>query len=116
MEPQRKIDFEPYIESVGHIVDAMKRKERIIEGLNTGDYSDASRVIRENVLVFESLFSSLKDPDTMSQNKTLLSDSQKKILEKVIEDSNLGIESHDLKVIRNSIRDLESFRLQIIDS
>jgi hypothetical protein len=115
MQPEPKNQFQPLIESVENIVSAMKMKERYIEELNTGGFSNASENVRNKLLIFESLFQSMKEPDNF-QNTSRLTESQKQIFEKVIEDANLGIESHNLKVVRDSIRDLESFRLRITDS
>ena len=104
--------FQPFIESVDNIVSVMKQKERYIEEQSTPDLPDISNVIRERRVAFESMFKPLKE----DQNPPRLTDDQKKLFEKVIEDANLGIESSNLKVIRDSIRDLESFRDRIINS
>ena|SRR5271157_1398506 len=108
--------FKPYIESVEHIIAAMKLKERHIEELNTSDFSDDSENIRKKVLAFEALFASVKESNISDQDAMRLTDSQKRVCEKVIEEANLGIESHNLKVVRDSIRDLKSFRERITSS
>jgi hypothetical protein len=113
MQSRRSNQFQPFIESVEDIISAMKLKERNIEELDTSDYSDASENIRKKLRAFEALFASAKEPGVSGQNTTKLTDAQTKLLEKVVEDANLGIESHSLKVVRDSIRDLESFRLRI---
>ena len=111
MQPEPKDRLQPYIKSVQAIIDAMRAKERYVEEQNSEDYSDASRVIKEKLTAFESLYNSAKQ--AQNQNAMRLTDEQKKIFEKVIQDANLGIESHNLKVIRDSIRDLETFRERI---
>ena len=116
MQSHPNDQFQPYIESVEDIISAMKLKESIIEEVNTSDFTDASDRIRNKVITFEALFSSAKGPDVSDQNAPRLTDEQKKLFEKVIEDANLGIESHNLKVVRDSIKDLESFRVRIINS
>ena len=115
MEPRRSDQFQPYIESVENIVGAMKQKVRYVEELNFPDYPNASEVIREKLVAFESMFKSASQHG-LDQNKIALTDEQKQIFAKVIEDANRGIESHNLKVLRDSIRDLESFRERIAES
>ncbi len=116
MQTEPNSRFQSYIKSVEEIVASMKMKERYIEELNTSDFSDASETIKNKLLTFESLFNSAEVSDVSDQNTIRLTDEQKRILEKVIEDANLGIESHNLKVVRDSIRDLESFRERISNS
>lgn len=94
----------------------MKEKETDVEEVNTEDFSSDSQTIKEKLETFESLFHSAKEPDALSQSAIRLTDEQKKIFEKVFEDANLGIESHSLKVIRDLIKDLESFRERISNS
>ncbi len=108
--------FQSQIESVENIVSAMKRKERIIEELNTPELPTASEIIKNKLLTFESLFKSAKESSALDQNTMRLTDEQKQIFEKVIEDTNRGIESHNLKVVRESIKDLESFSERIGNS
>ena len=108
MQPNVNKKFQPYVESVEAIVRAMKLKQRYVEEQNDADYPDASEVIRNKLLTFEALFSSAKSHIVSDQNSISLNEAQKRIFEKVIEDANLGIESHNLKVIRDSIKDLES--------
>jgi len=108
--------FHPFIETVEKIVSAMKVKERHIEELNTSDFSDDSQNIRIKLQTFQTLFASAKEPRGSDNKAIILTDKQKQILEKAVEDANLGIESHSLKVIRNSIKELESFREQITNS
>jgi hypothetical protein len=112
MQSRPNDQFQPFIESVEDIVSVMKRKERYIEELNTPDLPDISEVIKEKRIAFESMFNSLKE----DRYTPRLTDDQKKLFEKVVEDTNLGIESSNLKVIRDSIRDLESFRDRLINS
>jgi hypothetical protein len=78
---------------------------RYVEEQNFPDYPNASEVIKEKLGTFQSMFDS-----------ATLTDEQKQIFAKVIEDSNRGIESHNLKVLRDSIQDLESFRERIAES
>src|SRR5580704_5774103 len=113
MQPNVNKKFQPYLESVEDIVSAMKLKQRYVEEQNDADYSVASEVIRNKLLTFEGLFSSAKSLSASDKNSISLNDVQKRIFEKVIEDANLGIESHNLKVIRDSIKDLESFQERI---
>lgn len=110
MSASTKDRFRPFIENVDSILTAMKRKERIIEEQNTSDYSDASEDIKDNLKGFESQFNSVRN---LSQNGVTLTDEQMKICEKVVQDANLSIESHSLKIVRDSIRELETFRKQI---
>ncbi len=116
MQSRPNSQFQPYIESVEDIVGAMKLKEMYIEEVNTSDFADASEKIKDKLLTFEALFSSAKGPNVADQNALRLTDAQKQLFEKVIEDANLGIESHNLKVVRDSIKDLESFRERITNS
>ena len=112
MQREPKDRFQTYIKSVDGIITAMKEKERNVEEVNTEDFSSASQTIKEKLLAFKSLYNSAIDTNTQDK----LTDQQKKIFEKVIEDANLGIESHSLKVIRDSIADLELFRERISNS
>ena len=112
MQSRQNDQFQPFFESVDDIVSAMKSKERYIEELNFRDLPDISSVIKEKRIVFESMFKPLNE----DQNTPRLTEDQKKLFEKVIEDANLGIESSNLKVVRDSIRDLESFRNRLINS
>ena len=116
MQPNVNKKFQPYVESVEDIVSAMKLKQRYVEEQNDADYPDASEVIRNKLLTFEGLFSSAKSNIVSDQNLINLNDAQKRIFEKVIENANLGIESHNLKVIRDSIKELESFQERIRNS
>ena len=116
MELSPKNQFQSHIECVNEIVSAMKIKERYIEELNSPDFSNANEDVRNKLQTFESLFQSVKEPAVSDQNAIRLTEEQKQIFEKVIEDANLGIESHNLKVVRDSIRDLESFRERITNS
>ncbi len=110
MQSNPKNRFQPHIESVENIVSAMKTKERYVEELNSPDLPNANEIVRDKLQTFESLFQSAKEPSVLDQNTIRLTDEQKQIFEQVIEDTNKGIESHNLKVVRGSIRDLESFR------
>jgi len=112
MQSRQNERFQPFIVSVSDIVSVMKRKERYIEELNFGDFTDISHEIKEKRVAFESMFKPLKE----DQNPPRLTEDQKKLFEKVIEDANLGIESSNLKVVRDSIKDLESFRDRITNS
>ena len=105
MDPRRSDQFQPYIESVENIVGAMKQKVRYVEEQNFPDYPSASKLIKEKLVTFQSMFDS-----------ATLTDEQKQIFAKVIEDANRGIESHNLKVLRDSIQDLEAFRERIAKS
>jgi len=116
MQPRPNNQFQPYIESVEDIVSAMKLKERYVEELNSSDFTDASQNIRNKLLTFETLFATAKESNVPDHNALRLTEVQKRLFEKAIEDANLGIESHSLKVLRDSIRDLESFRERIINS
>jgi hypothetical protein len=116
MQSRPNNQFQPYIESVENIVSAMKLKERYVEELNSSDFTDASQNIRNKLVTFEALFASAKEPNVPDQNALRLTDAQKQLFEKVIEDANLGIESHSLKVLRTSIKDLESFPKRIINT
>src|ERR1700731_4052505 len=101
MEPRRSDQFQPFIESVENIVGAMKQKVRYVEELNFPDYPNASEVIREKLVTFRSMFQSALEHG-LDQNKVMLTDQQKQIFTKVIEEANIGIESHNLKALRDS--------------
>ena len=116
MQSNPKNRFQANIESVENIVGAMKKKERYIEELNSPDFPNANEIVRDKLLTFESLFRSMKEPSVLDQNTIRLTDEQMQIFEKVIEDANKGIETHNLKVVRDSIRDLEAFRERITNS
>jgi hypothetical protein len=116
MHSQPNEQFQPYFQSVDDILSAMKLKERYIEEVNTADFSDASEKIRDKLLAFEALFSAVRQSGPSDRNSISLTGKQRALFEKVIEDANLGIESHSLKVIRDSINDLEAFRDRIINS
>jgi hypothetical protein len=113
--------FEPYIESVDEIVSAVKQKERYIEEQNmrstaaTSDVPDTSEKIKEKLVDYRSLLDS-GNPNSTDQKNNELTDGQKKILEKVIEDANRAIEADNLRAVRESLESLESFRERISSS
>src|SRR5579864_1151169 len=116
MQSRPNNQFQPYIESVENIVSAMRLKERYIEELNTSDFSTASENIKNKLQTFEALFESAKESNVSAQNAIMLTDAQKQLFQKIIEDANLGIESRNLKVVRDSIKNMESFRERISNS
>jgi hypothetical protein len=91
----------------------VKLKEKYVEEQSTSAYDDASEKIKRNVKNFEAMFAALRNSNVSDQNSMKLTDAQKKLFEKVIEDANLAIESHNLKALKDSIEDLESFRERI---
>lgn len=114
MEPSARNPYRAYIESVEQILDALRQKERYVEELNTPDLSGATQVVRNKLREFESLYRSTESsPQAEGQNQTRLTDSQRELIEKAIVDAGRAVESNSLKVIEDSIRNLESFREQI---
>lgn len=116
MQSKPNNQFQLYFKSVQDIVSAAKLKERYIEEQSTSAYVDASEKIKNELRKFEAMFTPLKNPKFSDQNSMQLTDAQKTLFEKVIEDANLAIESHNLKVIRDSIGKLESFRERLTNS